>query len=162
MRQPGRALKLFLAEVPPSQRTTIEALRRLVRRSAGGTVETVLWKSLSYHRPDVGGRVKGAVCMITPRPDGVQLGFIHGAALCDPQRLLHHSGIAKRFVAFRSARDIPRKPLSALIAAAARYVPGKTRIRGRGRDDGHRHAANEPSAPLDGAAHSRNEADFAP
>jgi hypothetical protein len=162
MRQPARELRLFLAEVRPSQRKTIEVLRRLVRRSAGQAVETVLWRSLSYHRPEVGGRVKGAVCMITPRADGVQLGFIHGAALCDPEGLLHRSGIAKRFVAFRSSRDIPRKPLSALIAAAARYVPGESRVPGRARDDAHRPAASESSARVDGAAHSRGEADFAP
>jgi hypothetical protein len=101
----------------------VAALRQLIRRAAPDTVETVLWGSLSYHRPSFEGRIKGAVCLITLKPDCVHLGFIHGAVLADPDHLLRGSGIAKRFVPIRDVRDIDANALRALIKAADEYDP---------------------------------------
>jgi len=80
-------VRAFLARVPRNRRETVKALRELVLAAAGGTVESVLWRSLSYHRPELGGRVKGAVCLITPKTD-------HGVAVAGASFtvLLAHDG----------------------------------------------------------------------
>jgi hypothetical protein len=116
---------IFLARLPRRQGQIVAALRRLVRQTAPETAETVLWASLSYHRSSFGGRVKGAVCLITPRDDCVHLGFIHGSALADPFCLLRGSGKAKRFVPIESVQDIDRQALSHLVRAAAEFDPRK-------------------------------------
>jgi hypothetical protein len=122
-RSSASGVKLLLAGLSRRQRRITNALRRLVRQAAPETDETVLWGSLSYHRPNIGGRIKGAVCLITPRSDGVHLGFIHGAALSDPSRLLRGSSKAKRFVPIQRVQDIDREALSDLLRAAANYDP---------------------------------------
>ncbi len=114
---------IFLASLPRRQKQIVGALRRLIRRIAPETTETVLWGSLSYHRPAFGGRIKGAVCLITPRPDCVHLGFVHGSAIADPVKLLRGSGKAKRFVPIWRVQDIDRPALSSVVRAAAEYDP---------------------------------------
>lgn len=114
------------ASVPastPEQLAIILKLRELVKLAAPDAEETVIWNSLSYHRPGMGGRVKGAVCLISPRADCVQLGFIHGASLPDPERLLQGRGKAKRFVPIRSLADIKTEALIGLIKGADAYDP---------------------------------------
>lgn len=117
------AVNGLLAKLPPDQFQIVVALRRLIRETASDAEETVLWKSLSYHRPSLGGRIAGAVCLITPKADCVHLGFIHGAALRDSHRLLQGSGKAKRFVPVRKIQDVRRDELRALIRAAAGHDP---------------------------------------
>jgi hypothetical protein len=120
----------FLKRLPPNQFQIVVALRRLIRATAPASEESVCWGSLSYHRPNVGGRVAGAVCLVTSRPDGVELGFIHGAALRDSHRLLQGTGKAKRFIPIRSLQDVRREGLHGLVRAAAAYNP-RTSIGGR-------------------------------
>ena len=119
-------VQAFLADLSPEQRRLVAALRLLIRQTAPETDETILWHSLSYHRPNLGGRIKGAVCLITPRSGCVHLGFIHGSALSDPLRLLHGAGKAKRFVALRRITDIDQRALGDLVKAAAEYDPRNT------------------------------------
>jgi hypothetical protein len=113
----------FLARLPRGQREVVEALRQTIRRVVPETAETVLWGSLSYHRPSIGGRIKGAVCLITPKEDCVHLGFIHGAALADPLRLLRGSGKAKRFLPVQGVADAERQAVRDLLKAASEYDP---------------------------------------
>jgi len=114
----------FLTHVPRNLRATVKALRRLVLAAAGGTVESVLWRSLSYHRPELGGRVKGAVCLITPKTDHVELGFIHGILLPDPGRLLTGHGRSKRVIRMTSMADLSdTRMLAALVRAAVTIRP---------------------------------------
>ena len=56
--------KAFLDGLSPESRRLVSALRNVVRRCVPDAAESVVWGSLSYHRPEVGGRVKGAVCQI--------------------------------------------------------------------------------------------------
>jgi hypothetical protein len=121
----ARDLEVFVAGLSRQQRQVVARLRRLIRQAAPEAEETVLWGSLSYHRSSFGGRIKGAVCLITPRTDGVHLGFIHGAVLRDPLGLLRGTAKVKRFVPIQRAEDIDEDALTDLIRESARYDPRK-------------------------------------
>lgn len=123
MRAGSPVVRAFLANLLPELRRLVAALRLLVRQTAPKAEETILRKSLSYHRPTPGGRVKGAVCLITPRSDRVNLAFIHGSALLVPEHLLRDCGKSKRFLSLRSEFDIERQALIDLLKATAEYEP---------------------------------------
>ena len=93
-------LKLFLAALSAETRQLISVLRNVVRRTVPQAEESLLWGGLSYHRPQVGGRVKGAVCQIGVKGGQVRLDFIHGIRLADPSCLL--KGIGCRSVSSQS------------------------------------------------------------
>ncbi|WP_158305478.1 DUF1801 domain-containing protein [Opitutus terrae] len=114
-----------MATLPPGQRKIAQALRRLVRETVPSATETVLWRSLSYHRPELRGRIKGAVCLITPKHTCVNLEFIHGARLPDPRRLLRGSGREKRFVQLYEEQTVDWVSLREFVVKAARYEPGR-------------------------------------
>src|SRR5205085_11841024 len=88
----------FLDLLPPASRQLVVALRAVVRRIVPHAEESLVWRSLSYHRPEIGGRVKGAVCQIVVRRGLVRLDFVHGSRLTDPSSLLQGKQVSKRFV----------------------------------------------------------------
>jgi hypothetical protein len=116
-------LKAFLDALTAQTRQLVTALRAVVRRTAPGAEESLLWGGLSYHRPQVGGRVKGAVCQIVVKGDKVRLDFIHGIRLADPFGLLQGDRLSKRFVPIRTAADAERPEVTALIREAAALDP---------------------------------------
>jgi hypothetical protein len=116
-------LKQFLKALSPATRKLVSALRNVVRRTAPDAEESLLWGSLSYHRPQVGGRVKGAVCLIVVKEDNVRLDFIHGIRLVDPSGVLRGDGVSKRFVPIETAADAERPEVIALIEQAAALDP---------------------------------------
>ena len=91
--------------------------------AAPETSETVVWGSLSYHVPELGGRVKGAVCLIAPRRGHVELGFVHGALLPDPRGLLTGSQKEKRVVRVERIEDVRRPGMFDLVKAAVEVRP---------------------------------------
>jgi hypothetical protein len=117
MRDAG--LRAFLNGLSPETRELVLAVRRVVRRAAPAAEESVLWGGLSYHRPEVGGRVKGAVCQIVPRRGEVRLDFIHGIRLADPKGLLRGERVSKRYVPIETVADAERPEVTALVRRAA-------------------------------------------
>ena len=116
-------VRAFVGGLAPEVREWVLALRRVVRATAPEAEESVLWGGLSYHRPEVGGRVKGAVCQIVAKQGKVRLEFIHGVRLADPHGLLQGNRLSKRFVPIETRADARRPEVSALIRAAAEFVP---------------------------------------
>ena len=116
-------LKEFLDALAPETRRLVSALRDVVRRTALDAEESLLWGGLSYHRPQVGGRVKGAVCQIVVKGDQVRLDFIHGIRLADPCGLLQGDRVSKRFVPIGTIADAERPEIVALIREAAVLDP---------------------------------------
>ncbi len=94
-------------------------MRRTVRKAAPGAEETVLWGGLSYHRPWVGGRVKGSVCQITTRRGEVRIEFIHGIRLRDPSRLLQGNRLSKRYVPVHTVAEARDPRIVKLIKEAS-------------------------------------------
>src|SRR4051812_22750577 len=107
----------------PEVRGVVSALRTVVRRSAPEAEESVLWGGLSYHRPEVGGRVKGAVCIVGVKAGRVRLDFIHGIRLADPLGLLQGKLLSKRYVPLATIADTQRPEIEALILEAAALDP---------------------------------------
>jgi hypothetical protein len=116
-------LTAFFDSLPAEVRGLVQALRNVVRRIVPEAEETLLWGGLSYHRPKIGGRVKGAVCQIVAKGDRVRLDFIHGVRLADPSGLLQGDRLSKRFVPIESFEDAVRPELAALICEAAALDP---------------------------------------
>ena len=109
----------ILALLEPDQREIVDALRRAVMSAAHNPSESVLWGSLSYHRPEVGGRVKGAICLISVKRGKVLLEFIHGVRLPDPHGLLKGSAASKRYVEISSLEQAARPEIVDLIRSAS-------------------------------------------
>jgi len=113
----------FLDSLSPEARKLVSALRNVIRRAVPEAEESIVWGALSYHRPEVGGRVKGAVCQIVVKGDKVRLDFIHGIRLADPHGLLQGDRVSKRFVPITSVADARRPEVAALIDEAAALDP---------------------------------------
>jgi hypothetical protein len=107
----------------PGNKEVVLALRNVVHRTVPEAEESVLWGSLSYHRPQVGGRVKGAVCQIVVKHGQVRLDFIHGVRLADPCGLLQGNRLSKRFVPIETVGDAERAEIATLIREAAALDP---------------------------------------
>ena len=118
-------LKAFLDALTPETGELVSALRDVVRRTVPHAEESLLWGGLSYHRPQVGGRVKGAVCLIVVQGGRVRLDFIHGIRLADPCGLLQGDGASKRFVPIGTAADAGRPEITALVREAAALDPAE-------------------------------------
>lgn len=113
----------FLNSLSPATKKLVSALRNMIRRTAHDTEESVAWGGLSYHRPKVGGRVKGAVCQIVVKGESVRLDFIHGIRLADPSGLLQGDRVSKRIVPIETVADAERPGITALIEEAAALDP---------------------------------------
>lgn len=115
----------FLDTLASDTRRLVSALRCVVRRTVPHAEESILWGGLSYHRPKVGGRVKGAVCQIGIKRGQVRLDFIHGFRLADPGGLLQGDRKAKRFVPISTIAVAERPEIADLIREAAALDPRK-------------------------------------
>jgi hypothetical protein len=118
-------VKAFLDTLHPETRKLVLALRNVVCRTVSHAEESVLWGGLSYHRPEIGGRVKGAVCQIGVKRNEVRLDFIHGIRLVDPCGLLQGNRLSKRFIPIGSVADVERPEVAALIREAAALDPAE-------------------------------------
>jgi hypothetical protein len=116
-------VRAIFTGLSPKVRGVVSALRAVVRRTAPEAEETILWGGLSYHRPDVGGRVKGAVCIIVVKKGKVRLDFIHGIRLADPSGILQGQLLSKRYVLMETIADTKRPEIEALIHEAAALDP---------------------------------------
>jgi hypothetical protein len=114
----------FFERLSPEQTAIVLRLREVVLLTVPGVEESVAWGALSYHRPWLGGRVKGAVCQIVVKAGKVRLDFIHGAALSDPDGLLRGDRLSKRFVPIAGCDEARRPEIEDLIRAAASLIPG--------------------------------------
>jgi len=119
----SRPIESFLYSLPADLGEIVVALRDKIRRTLPEAAESILWGGLSYHRPDVGGRVKGAVCLIGVKGGEVRLDFIHGIRLVDPSGLLRGDRLSKRFVPIETLADVERPEIAALIREAAALDP---------------------------------------
>jgi len=118
-------LAAFFNGLSTDARQLVRALRDVVLRTVPEAEESLLWGALSFHRPEIGGRVKGAVCQIVAKKGKVRLDFIHGIRLRDPSGLLQGDRLSKRYVPIEVVADAERPEIAALIREAAALDPSK-------------------------------------
>ena len=90
-----------------------KALRTLVNKNVAGCEEYVNpWKIPSFD-------LNGPLCFYMVRKEHVLFGFLRGAVLKDPGKLLEGTGKYLRHVKLRSVPDVRRPAVRALLKQAA-------------------------------------------
>ncbi|MBI2918956.1 MAG: DUF1801 domain-containing protein [Chloroflexi bacterium] len=91
----------LLDKAPPEIRELAEALRKLVREVAPEAPERGVkgWRLIAFER-------NGIVCGIQPQKSWVNLIFMRGVELPDPQGVLEGEGKATRAVKVKQLQDI--------------------------------------------------------
>jgi hypothetical protein len=117
--------ELFLVPFPAAIRERAEVLRTIVRRAVPDAIERVRpgWQLIGYDLPI--GRRTAYFAFIGPEPIHVHLGFEHGVAMADPQRVLEgaHLKLKKvRFLTFKPDQTIPEDLCVKLVLEAARVA----------------------------------------
>ena len=131
----SREIEEFYQDAPADLLEIVMELRSLIFSVCPEVTEIIQWKGLSYYVDSRGGPVSANVCQIFAaygpaeknRPLGmqphVQLAFIQGAFLPDPDGLLEGKTKAKRFTRIFSFESAPWPALKALLEASSKYDP---------------------------------------
>ena len=91
-----------------------KAIRTLVKKTAAGCEEYVSpWKTPAFDS-------NGPLCVFVLGKEHVTLGFLRGAMLPDPEKLLEGKAMGVRNVKMRSLTDVKRPGVKKLIAEAAK------------------------------------------
>jgi hypothetical protein len=109
----------YVAAQTPAHQALLRGLRKLVKRTATGLVESVKWGNGCWLKG------KKPVAFVYTAPDHVQFGFFAGSALKDPKGLLQGSGRYVRHAKIRATSDLDARTLGALLrqAVKAGYGP---------------------------------------
>lgn len=99
------------------------AARRAILKAVPACHERVKWGALSYQKPDPDAGVKGGICQLYHGRGQVLVGFVHGAFLPDPARLLQGTAKAKRTLPIPSAAFLKDRRFLDLLRASARFDP---------------------------------------
>ena len=112
-----------IAQAPPEIQSLAHAARALLAQVMPGITE-VPWARQKIAGYGVGPKkMSQHFCYIAPFKKHLNLGFMYGAHLPDPEELLEGKGADLRHVKIRSAADLERPALRALIAEASRTLP---------------------------------------
>ena len=105
----------YVAARPAPVRATLEALRSLVKSELDGVTEGMKWGAPSYI-----ASTGEALVYLYGGKDHVNLGFLRGAELDDPGKLLKGSGKPSKHIEIRSKDGIPEKEIRAFLRQCAR------------------------------------------
>jgi hypothetical protein len=97
----------------PAQRSTLIALRNVIRSVAPGVVEEIKWSRPCY------SNARGMFCYLQSTKACPTLGFQNGAVLSDPEGLLEGTGKDMRHVKFKKGRSPGHPAVLALLKQAA-------------------------------------------
>lgn len=114
----------LLEDFPPPMQAIAHRLRTIVLRTVPDAIERVRpgWRLIGYDVPV--GRRAAYFAYVAPEVEHVHLGFEHGWAMRDPNRLLLGAGITKqvRWLTFRPGDAIDRDRCAELIVEAVRVA----------------------------------------
>lgn len=102
----------YLEDQPSANQAVIRALRKLVKRAAPSLEEGVKYGNGCWLQG------KYPIAYVYAAPDHTQFGFIAGAKLSDPKRLLAGKAAYVRHVPLTTPRDIAERDLVALLEEA--------------------------------------------
>lgn len=107
----------------PDLRDIVLEIRNIVASVAPSATESPHSRGFSYFFKERGGPVSAGLCQIGIYPDHVRLGFIHGAFLPDPDRLLVGEPKYKKHLRIYHYEDAPWEYMRKLIEASSRFDP---------------------------------------
>lgn len=123
-------LRLFIDQIarlfPDATKAELRLLlaaRRAILKAVPACDEYVKWGALSYQKRDPGGAIKGGICQLYHWRGQVLVGFVHGAFLPDPARLLQGTAKAKRTLPIPDAAFLMDRRFLDLLCAADRFDP---------------------------------------
>ena len=111
----SQSVEDYVAARTAPVRATLEALRLLVKSTLPELTEGMKWGAPVYRGPD------GQPLIYLYGGKGhVNLGFLRGAELDDPDKLLEGSGKPSRTIRVQSSQEIPKKEIRKLLRQSAR------------------------------------------
>lgn len=112
-----------IAAAPPEIQALSRTARELLADVMPGITE-VPWARQKIAGYGVGPKkMSQHFCYIAPFKKHLNLGFMYGAHLPDPQNLLEGKGADLRHIKIRKAADLEQAGLRELVAEASRYLP---------------------------------------
>jgi hypothetical protein len=130
---PARQLAGFINKFDPAIAKLIRSARAGLRKRMPAAIELVYD---NYNALAIGfgptERTSEAIVSVAAYARGVNLYFIHGARLPDPQRLLKGSGNQGRFVVFDGPALFARPEIEAFLRAAIEQAKSPLPATGRG------------------------------
>ena len=127
----------FILTYPPAIQAISRELRVMVQGALPHANE-LLFASQNHFSYSLNLSSSGTVCYICPMKDYVRLGFMYGAAIPDPHKMLEGEGIRLRHVKVRSLEATHYPALPLLVEA-----PGLRRS-----PNAKRNNRNQPSTPI--------------
>jgi hypothetical protein len=109
-----RSLEDYLARVPPSQASVVEALCRLLREAAPEARESIKWAQPVWE-------LNGPVCSVKAFRNSTNVNFWRGAELAeqaDPDGLLLGQGGKMRHISVATVDEILGEALQRLVRSA--------------------------------------------
>jgi hypothetical protein len=104
----------YVEKKGPKLIAVAEGLRRLVKKSVSGSMESVNpWRIPTFES-------NGPMCFFMVGNNHVTFGFLQGTSLPDPEKLLEGTGKNLLHVKLRTVEDLKRPALKKLIMAAAK------------------------------------------
>ena len=117
------SFEAVIAGAPPEIQALAYGARALLADVMPGITE-VPWARQKIAGYGVGPKkMSQHFCYIAPFKRHLNLGFMYGARLPDPQNLLEGKGAELRHVKIRGAADLENAALRELIEAASRVLP---------------------------------------
>ena len=120
-RPPKELLDLLKPYDRGIQELTI-ALRQLVLEELAPCCEYILEVYIVSIQYGPTHRMKDGICYIGVIKDHVNLGFLHGSALADPQRILEGTGKKMRHIKFRHMSDLERPGIRSYLQEACAHA----------------------------------------
>ncbi len=114
MAKPTQTVDGYIADRSAPVCKTLKALRRLVQRTLPGATEGMKWGA-----PVFANKNGKLVIYLYGGKDLAHLGFIHGAELDDPERILEGRGESGRHVKIYPGKPVPERALKALLTQCA-------------------------------------------
>ncbi len=116
MAKKSPTVEQYIAERTAPIRTVLEALRLLLKSTLPGSTEGMKWGAPIYGDPD--GR---PLVYLYGGKDHVNLGFLRGAELDDPDELLGGSGKSTRTLKIYPGDDIPQEAIRIFLNQCAEF-----------------------------------------
>ena len=131
---PAKQVAGFIGKFDPKVAKLIRAARAALRRRFP-TANELVYDNYNFFVIGFGTTERPSDCMVSlaANAKGVGLSFYYGATLPDPGKILLGSGSQNRFIRLKSAADLAKPEVEALLRAAAAQAKTPLPASGRGR-----------------------------